>query len=363
MPRIFVGNFDFEHDLTSGPRELSREARSLAADLVSVWLAVAKPDDVIWSPTGVPSFDFADWQRRGIALPRFVSSEPDLPRGADWELVPWGWTSQLLAWGRKQGWSCPAPPIDIVRQVNSRIFRWELEVELGVALPGSVVIKSVQQLLAHVAQHAADGAGWVLKANFGMAGRERSLGRGPKVEEHVLNWARKRLATSDGLVFEPWLDRMSEAGFQWRIPAAGEPQLVGITRLLTDTAGGYRGSRIATRFQEYDDWQRVIEPTRTVAQRLQSLGYWGPLGVDVMRYRVARDQFAYRPLQDVNARWTMGRIALGLQRLLLPEYTANWLHDHDLVTEALSTDPRASVFQTTARSWLVMQPGEATWML
>lgn len=364
MPRIFVGNFDFEHELTAGPRELSREARRLAADLVSAWLAVANPDDLIWSPTGAPEYDFAGWQRHGAILPRFVSREEDLPRGPEWHLVPWGWTTQLLKWGQTLGWTCPAPPIDVVKYVNSRIFRWELEDALGVALPGSAVITSADQLLAHLAQHAAEVAGWVLKANFGMAGRERTLGRGPRVAEHILNWAKKRFAQSEGLVFEPWLDRVSEAGLQWEIPVTGDPQLLGITPLLTDASGTYRGSRVVCPDQELSEWQPAIEITRSVAQRLQECGYWGPLGIDAMRYRQPSGEVLLRPLQDLNARFTMGRIALGLRRFVPAGYTADWLHDPELVAQAVKADPRAQIIQTTARSWLVMsEPGKAARLL
>ena len=354
MPRLYVGNFDFEHDLASGPRELPRAVRSLAADLVSAWIAVSEPEDVIWSPTGAPAYDFHDLKNLGMTPPRWVSREDDLPRGADWELVPWGWTSQWVAFGRAHGWSCPAPPLDIVRQVNSRIFRCELEQELGIAPSGSAVLRSMAELLAHVAQQVTDDAGWVLKANFGMAGRERVVGRGPRVGEPALNWARRRLVQSDtGLVFEPWLERAAEAGLQWDIPASGEPRLLGITPLLTDAGGTYRGSRIVCSDVELSDWQPAVEVTLQVARRLQQLGYWGPLGIDAMRYRTASGEILCRPLQDLNARFTMGRLALGLRRFVPTGCSAEWLHDADLVALAVALNPAVSVMQTTARSWLL----------
>lgn len=364
MPRVFVGNFDFEQSLLSGTRQLTREAQVHAADLVSTWIALADADDVIWSPTGTPKFEFRDLQALGIALPRFVSTEAELPRGGEWELVPWGWTSQLVAWGRSRGWSCPAPPDEVVRLVNSRIFRWELEDALGVALPGSAVITSADQLLAHIAQHAAEVAGWVLKANYGMAGRERSLGRGPRVAEHILNWAKKRFAQSEGLVYEPWLDRVAEAGLQWDIPTVGDPLFMGITPLLTDASGTYRGSRVACPDEELFEWQPAVEITRSIARRLQQCGYWGPLGIDAMRYRQPSGEILLRPLQDLNARFTMGRIALGLRRFVPPGYTADWLHDTELVAQAANANPRTKVIQTTARSWLVMyESGAASRLL
>lgn len=354
MPRVFLSNFDFEHQLTSGHRELSRDAHKLAADLVSTWLSIANAEDVIWSPTGVPTFDFQDLQSRDFQLPRFISRELDLPDGENWELVPWGWTSDLVKWGSSHGWTCPAPPIEIVQHVNSRIFRWQLEHELGIALPGSAVLRSVEELIAHTAEHAAIGTGWVLKANFGMAGRERILGRGPHPGDAVLNWARKRFAQSEGVVFEPWVDRISEAGLQWNIPPTGEPQLLGITPLLTDASGTYRGSRLSCAGEELAAWQPAVEKTLQVARRVQLCGYWGPMGLDAMQYRSADGQVRCRPLQDLNARYTMGRMALGLSRFVPAGYEADWLHDPRLVASVVEAHPAATVLQTTARSWLVI---------
>ena len=354
MPRVFVGNFDFENELTSGRRELSRDVKKLAADLVSAWLSVAGAEDVIWSPTGLPSFEFRDLRNLGCEVPRFISREADLPCGAQWELVPWGWTSELLQWGLSHGWTCPAPPIAVVQQVNSRIFRWHIENELEIALPGSAVVQSVDELLAHVTRSVTGDEEWVLKANFGMAGRERILGRGPRLGEPALNWARKRLASSAGVVFEPWVDRISEAGLQWSIPTVGAPELLGITPLLTDGSGTYRGSRIGCTPDELATWQPAVEKTRQVALRLQQSGYWGPLGIDAMQYRGADGQVVCRPLQDLNARYTMGRLSLGLRRFVPEGFAqAEWLHDPQLVAAAVAANSAATVLQTTARSWLV----------
>ena len=41
------------------------------------------------------------------------------------------------------------------------------------------------------------------------------------------------------------------------------------------------------------------------AERLQDCGYFGPLGVDAMRYRLPDGSVHLRPLQDINARWAL----------------------------------------------------------
>jgi hypothetical protein len=65
-----------------------------------------------------------------------------------------------------------------------------------------------------------------------------------------------------------------------------------------------------------------------VAGTLQRLGYFGPLGIDAMRYRDDTGEIRLRPLQDLNARCTMGRLALGFARLLPSNWCGSWLHFH-----------------------------------
>ena len=63
-----------------------------------------------------------------------------------------------------------------------------------------------------------------------------------------------------------------------------------------------------------------------IAQRVQQLGYFGPLGIDAMQYRDEAGAIRLRPLQDVNARYTMGRLALGFGRVLRPGWCGTWGH-------------------------------------
>jgi hypothetical protein len=358
VPRVFVGNFDFEHELAGGQTQRSLNVQSISADLASAWVAVAEADDLIWSPTGVPTFDFREWQARSGVVPRFIAAECDLPRGPDWELVPWGWTASVLKWGQKFGWNCPAPSLDTVKRVNSRAFRAELELRLAIALPQSAILTSTDQLAKHLedfANYQPDPAvaGWVLKANFGMSGRERQLGRGPRMTDPVLNWAKRRLQQSSAVVFEPWLDRVAEAGIQIDIPRAGEPQLLGVLPLLTDPTGTYRGSRIQCRDSDLQIWQSAATTALQVAREVQSAGYFGPLGIDAMQYRDRDGRLQIRPLQDLNARYTMGRLGLGLRRCITNHKEVDWLHDPRLIATSQASIPESKVIPITEKSWLL----------
>lgn len=358
MPRVFVGNFDFEHELADGRPDRNSNARVISNELASAWVTIANPDDLIWSPGGVPAFNFREFALRSGFQPRFIDQESDLPRGAAWELVPWGWTSSVLNWGTKFGWICPAPPLEVVKLVNSRLARWKLETQLNVELPWSAACTTVEQLATAVEAFATqrsspDVAGWVLKANFGMSGRERQLGRGPRLTDAVFNWAQRRLQQSAAVVFEPWLDRVAEAGIQILVPPQDSPRLLGVLPLITDVTGTYRGSRIQCPTSETDLWQPAVKIAMQVAVELQKLGYFGPLGLDAMQYRDLDGTLQIRPLQDLNARLTMGRLGFELRRFVGSTRNVDWLHDQTRVAQSQIQFPLAQVVPITARSWLV----------
>jgi hypothetical protein len=123
------------------------------------------------------------------------------------------------------------------------------------------------------------------------------------------------LSTGQALFLEPWVECVAEAGIQWTIPRKGAPVLEGVVPLLTAPSGQYRGSRFRSDGDVAGAWAEAVAAGRGVAIKLQEMGYFGPLGIDAARYRDAAGDVRLRPVQDVNARWTMGRLALGWQRL------------------------------------------------
>jgi hypothetical protein len=112
------------------------------------------------------------------------------------------------------------------------------------------------------------------------------------------------------------VERIDEAGLQWTVPKTGAPILEGVTTLLTDVLGQYEGSVFGLTGEALARWESAIESTRRAVEELAQLGYFGPVGIDALRYRDANGDERIRALQDINARWTMGRLALGWQRIM-----------------------------------------------
>lgn len=331
MRRFFLGNYDFEHRLAHEVYTASGGATpALNASLASSWIGLAEEGDLIYLPGNVPS-DFIS-QLTAANLPRveFTNQWPDRKQAAEFQLVPWGWSDAVSKIAASRGFQSEAPDRGAVRTVNARTFSFELEQEWGLTLPGSRQVESLLELESTVgALQGVQGAQeteWVVKANFSMSARERMRGQGPVLTNQIRGWAEKRLSQGQPLFWEPWVNRTAEAGIQFEIPREGDPQLMGVALLLCDARGQYRGSRIGDDEETLNEWKPAIDVGHQVAERVQAAGYFGPLGIDAMQFLDARGTLQCRPIQDVNARYTMGRLALGFSRFLQPDQVASWYH-------------------------------------
>jgi len=327
MPRFFLGNFDFEHRLADPTRQLPTKLERINAELASSWLAIAEDGDYLWTPQPIePSF-FEQAIRDGLPRVIPVVSLDDVPRGV--ECIPWGWTDDIRRLCDKHGWLRNAPPDEAVRAANSRRFSAALERAWLCGLDFSGEAISLQEIERLIALHDP-ASRWVVKAEFGMSGRERILGCGVPTEADR-NWIEKRLS-SDGVVFfEPWVERLDEVGIQIDVPREGDPQLIAVVPMLVDERGQYAGSWFTPREDQprtssTPPWRDATDVALRAAKQMQQLGYFGPLGIDAIRYRTADGFIRLRPLQDINARWTMGRLSVGLRRLLQPDEAGCWRH-------------------------------------
>jgi hypothetical protein len=75
-----------------------------------------------------------------------------------------------------------------------------------------------------------------------------------------------------------------------------------------------------------EQWAPAIPMAVQIGRELQAIGYFGPVGIDVMRYAHQSGEVRLRCLQDLNARWTMGRLALGWKSQFQPGESGIWLH-------------------------------------
>lgn len=233
--------------------------------------------------------------------------------------APWGWTPSAVAQGERAGAVMNPVPFDIVERVNSKLWSHALEVELGVAQRGATTANTIEELREAIAR-ACPGAGdkWVIKRPFGFAARERVLGRGPSLDGPQAVWSERRLEKCETLIFQPWLEVIREYGVVMEISQDGAYEIHGISDLQTNGAGTGKGYILGRKPSAH----RVAELERIsgiVCERLFKEGYFGPVGMDALEHANG-----LHPLLEINARYTMGFVAVALERDLQPSSPIFW---------------------------------------
>ncbi|HZS48845.1 MAG TPA: hypothetical protein VFC63_27480 [Blastocatellia bacterium] len=310
-------NADFETELAAASGHYRRPAifeqinRQLAEKLL--WLT-SPGDAIIAKP---PWSD--DFVREAKTRLVDLISEDDPKDQAHKEFTPWGWTESAKAAGEKIGAIVRAIQVDIIRKVNSKLFSHALEKELGIALPGSATATNLDELKHVVALGASSNdAKWVIKSPMGFAARDRILGRGPTLESPQEKWCARRFSLGDTLIFQPWLEVVREYGVQMMIGEAGQIEILGISDLQTNGAGAATGYLLGRKpsAERVAELERVAE---IVGRRLFAEGYSGPAGMDALEHKNG-----LHPLLEINARYTMGFVALAVERQLKPPTPTFW---------------------------------------
>jgi hypothetical protein len=309
-------NPDFELELESAnymrvPTIALRVRRLTAAVL---WLA--SPGDTLIVDVDDQSLREAAG-RLGIEL---VGLSPSDSVGlSPFIFTPWGWSRQARDLGQRLGARVESPDPDVVARVNSKLFSHQLERDLEIAMAGAGVARDLAELetlLKSACPHSQDK--WVIKSPFGFSARGRVLGRGPSLDPASRKWAERRFERGDALLMEPWLDVLREYGVQLMIDRGGRVDLLGITDIQTNGAGAVTGYLFGRRPDPARAHQ-LAETALEVGRRLWTEGYWGPANVDALEHRGG-----LRPLLEINARYTLGHVALEVERSLDPSSEIFW---------------------------------------
>lgn len=310
-------NADFEMELAATPGAYRRTPpfvllnRRLSPHL----LRLARPGDALLLDGPWPEALETEAQQRNVELVSPKSSERQSAR----VFTPWGWTPSAVEAGHRAGAIVRPVPLDIVARVNSKLWSHALEIELGIALPGAALSTTIEELREAIARAApAPGDKWVVKSPYGFAARDRVLGRGPVLEEPQAKWCRRRLERGETLIFQPWLAVAREYGVVAEIADDGSFDVRGVSDLQTNGAGTGTGYVLGRRPAP----ERLRELTRVaslVGQRLFAEGYTGPVGIDALEHAGG-----LHPLLEINARYTMGFVALAVERELNPTAPVFW---------------------------------------
>lgn len=157
----------------------------------------------------------------------------------------------------------------------------------------------------------------VLKNFFGASGRGHFLSKRDLLD---LAGATAFLKSHpEGVVAEPWKERVLDFSTQWEITKDKMLIYLGATLCHNSPRGVYRKTLVAEEellFQKYQDLlQEHLSKAREFLIRACASGFFGPIGIDAMIYTENKKTHLH-PIVEVNARQTMGSIALALHKKL-----------------------------------------------
>jgi hypothetical protein len=204
----------------------------------------------------------------------------------------------------------PMPPWEIVCKVNAKVFSFTHCPKL----PGAEILSSKKQ-----ADHwiQLQKRPFVLKTSLGVSGRGHLI-----ADPHTLNmtlidrFLEKEWKENRPVVAEPWEERILDFSTQWEISSPKEIRYLGATICENDNLGRHKGNKVGkdeVLFQDrFSFLQEHADIARPILEEMAKMGYFGNVGIDSMIYK--KDKPTLHPIVEINARKTMGWLALELLR-------------------------------------------------
>jgi hypothetical protein len=201
-------------------------------------------------------------------------------------------------------------------------------------MPGRDPAGRVVRSLAETRAAWAELGPLAAKAPYGAAGTQvQRLESETDLAGARGGWLEGVLRDQGEIWVEPWVAIEAELSIQFEVNA-DRTEILGIRRFETGPRREYRGAdldasltnlgpeRLA--FLHAGPLARLRETAQAAGARLREAGYEGPAGIDAYLWRDAAGQLRFQPLSELNPRYTMGRVALELERRVRPGRPARW---------------------------------------
>lgn len=226
-------------------------------------------------------------------------------------LHSWGASQSLATFAKERGYSYEIPNLSLVKQINSKEFSFQI----GQKLPQSCLIYT-QEELSHWLQTVQGPK--VLKTLHGSSGRGHFVMPDSDLAK-ALEFFKKHQKNSPCFLAEPWVERVLDFSTQWEIHKDGTYQYIGATICKNSSKGTYKQSIVGPEenlFKGYFDFlTNHIASAKKAIEYIATLGFFGNLGFDAMIY-MKNNTKTLHPIVEINARKTMGWVALSLYKKL-----------------------------------------------
>lgn len=336
-PNVFWFNPGAEESLVSSGAASTGAARQVECDLALLPAYLARHEDVVIVPEMPPTAFLAHLLDAGIELPEIVSADrvSEIGERKLHELRPWARTPDAQPMIDKLGMDCPQAPRELFsKSLHAGFLRSLLESASNPMLcPPECVGETICSAGAvETWMESSLFPECVVKAPFSTAGRDRVVCRVAEGVSAGLHARIENLIARQGeLVIEPWLPRLIDFSVHYDMDD-GELRKRGLVVVENTDRGQFRRATVADRFTDFleeevcrllfegasrnghliDFLEGVLEPA--LVTLLEKHHYTGPVGLDAFLYQDRDGAVRWKPVVEINPRYTMGRVALELAR-------------------------------------------------
>jgi uncharacterized ferritin-like protein (DUF455 family) len=185
-----------------------------------------------------------------------------------------------------------------------------------------------------ILQILLEGYSAILKAPYGTSGMQiRTIHNSEELEGPVGGWIRNTLSSQGAIVIEHRLDKICDLSIQMEIKEDCV-DLLDVRQFVTGSQNEFRGTYLGKIFPGFASEHRRFfhaalpywhDFLRSLGIRLRNEGYQGSAGVDAFLWKDKDGKLKLKPMVELNPRWTMGRVALSLEKHLAPGTRGLWL--------------------------------------
>ncbi len=309
---LHIANTHFEEELSQEKLISLQEsfyAHPVFLQLHFLPFLYASSQDVVVVTTPPPQEFLDGLKQLGIAPPQFqLFSDQKIPKD---QIESWGFSRGVAAWATEKGLDYTMPEWECVKRVNSKLFSFSCS-----PLPGARLLDSEEKVHAWIQEVPGPK---VLKSCFGFAGRGHFLIQESHDPEKLAKFLQPEFAAKRALIAEPWKERVLDFSTQWKIDS--QVHYLGATLCESDARGVHKQNSVGDEEKLFGDSLLFLHQQKTKAlpilKEMQTLGYFGNVGIDSMLYR-ENGKINLQPVVEINARKTMGWVALEVQRRHFP---------------------------------------------
>ena len=336
-PNVFWFNPGGEESLVGARPKPSRATLEIERDLALLPAYLARREDVVMMPS-MPATDFlAGLLDAGLELPELVTLDriPEIRKRKIHGIRPWAHTPDAESLIQKMGVDAAPVSRDLFsKALHADFLKTLIEGQSCSFLCNpdcvGVRVSSVEEIESWVAN--SPYAFCILKAPFSTAGRERVIcNTSDELSRKSWSAIRRLLCHHGSLVIEPWLERVKDFSMHYDMTKEGLVRR-GVAVIENSRRGQFRRATVTNRFTDglekdlrralfagssprghlVDFQEAVLEPH--LGNLLEEHHFTGPIGVDTFFYRDEEGSLRWKPVVEMNPRFTMGRVALELAR-------------------------------------------------